>query len=164
MAQVNPGSLTDWQNGQTITAELYKQERQILYTAINDNDTNITNFVVTTAKIQDGAVTTNKIATGALDGRYYTETEVDTLLQNIILGQIPDGSLTDVKLSNAAGNIKQTALLKAGGTMTGTLTLSGSPSGINDAATKDYVDTSINSIPNPVGSVVYGYKNFGGAL
>jgi hypothetical protein len=32
---------------------------------------------VTTLKIQDGAVTTSKIATGALDGRYYTETELD---------------------------------------------------------------------------------------
>lgn len=87
-----------------------------------------------------------------------------TQVTNVTLGQIPDGSLTDVKLSNAAGDIKQTALLKSGGTMTGVLTLNGAPSGTNDAATKDYVDNSINAIPNPVGSVVYGYKNFGGAL
>lgn len=35
---------------------------------------------VTTPKIADAAVTTEKIATGALDGRYYTEAEVDAKL------------------------------------------------------------------------------------
>jgi hypothetical protein len=47
------------------------------------------------------------------DGRYYTETETDTKfaskeeVNNITLGQIIDGSLTDDKLSNDAGQIKQ---------------------------------------------------------
>lgn len=69
-----------------------------------------------------------------------------TQVTNVTLGQIPDGSLTDVKLSNAAGQIKATAVLKTGDTMTGTLTLSGSPSGTNDAATKGYVDTAVAGV------------------
>jgi hypothetical protein len=81
-----------------------------------------------------------------------------TQVTNVTLGQIPDGSLTDVKLSNAAGQIKATALLKTGDTMTGTLVLNGNPSGDNDATTKLYVDRA------SVGSEVYAYRNFGGAL
>ncbi|MCK9533050.1 MAG: hypothetical protein M0R77_21475, partial [Gammaproteobacteria bacterium] len=43
--------------------------------------------------------------------------------------------------SDLAGTPDLTAyLLKSGGTMTGTLTLAGAPSGTNDAATKGYVD------------------------
>ena len=37
MAQINPSSLRDWNNGDTIDEAAYEQERQILYTAINDN-------------------------------------------------------------------------------------------------------------------------------
>ena len=69
-----------------------------------------------------------------------------TQVTNVTLGQIPDGSLTDVKLSNAAGQIKATAVLKTGDTMTGTLTLSGAPSSTNHAATKGYVDTAVAGV------------------
>lgn len=54
----------------------------------------------------------NHKTSAAHDGRYYTEVEADAMfatfteLQDIVLGQIPDGSLTDVKLSNAEGDIK----------------------------------------------------------
>lgn len=156
MAQVNPGSLTDWQNGQTVTAEAYKQERQIIYTAINTNDTTL---LSTTAGNSGADYVKSAPITGVTGTSVYAQlANIASQISQAVLGQIPDGSLTDVKLSNAAGNIKQTALLKAGGTMTGTLTLSGSPSGTNDAATKLYVDRA------SVGSEVYAYRNFGGAL
>jgi ABC-type sulfate transport system substrate-binding protein len=152
MAQVNPGSLTDWQNGQTITAEAYKQEREIIYTAINA-------FVSTTngSSGADQVGATQLIAGSGTTVQAILE-YLYTQLLNTTVGQIPDGSLTDVKLSDAAGNIKQTALLKSGGTMTGTLVLNGNPSGDNDATTKLYVDRA------SVGSEVYAYRNFGGAL
>jgi hypothetical protein len=122
MAQVNPGSLTDWQNGQTITAEAYKQEREIIYTAINA-------FVSTT----NGSSGADQVgATQILAG---SGTTVQTILEwlytqvtNVTLGQIPDGSLTDVKLSNAAGQIKSNLVIKS------------------------------------IGSQIYSYRNFGGAL
>lgn len=37
----------------------------------------------------------------------------------------------------------------SGGTLTGTLVLSGSPTNTNDAVTKSYVDTKIAAIPTP---------------
>lgn len=33
------------------------------------------------------------------DGRYYTEAEIDSMLQGILVGQVPDGSITPAKLS-----------------------------------------------------------------
>lgn len=48
------------------------------------------------------------------DARYYTQAISDakyvlaSAIQDIVLGQIPDGTLTDAKLSNAAGQIKDT--------------------------------------------------------
>jgi hypothetical protein len=140
MAQVNPGSLTDWQNGQTITAEAYKQEREIIYTAINA-------FVSTTngSSGADQVGATQLIAGSGTTVQAILE-YLYTELLNATVGQIPDGSLTDVKLSNAASDLKQTALLKAGGTMTGLLTLSGAPSSANHATTKTYVDTAVAGV------------------
>lgn len=37
MARINLGSMINWVNGQKVTAELVKQDREVLVTAINDN-------------------------------------------------------------------------------------------------------------------------------
>ena len=50
---------------------------------------------VTTAKIADDAVTDAKIADGTLDGRYYTETELDA-------GQLDNRYFTETELTNGA--------------------------------------------------------------
>ena len=50
---------------------------------------------VTTAKIADDAVTNAKIADGTLDGRYYTETELDA-------GQLDNRYFTETELTNGA--------------------------------------------------------------
>lgn len=59
-------------------------------------------------------------------------TEIDTTVAGVILGQIPDGTITLVKLSSAL----QTT--------------------INDKAEQTYVDNNI------IGSRVYAYNNLGG--
>ena len=99
----------------------------------------IADNAVTTTKIADGAVTDTQIATGTLDGRYFTETELQSTTTGTsgadkigsgaisgvtgttvytqmaslksqvdfgIMGQIPDGSITDIKLSDASADIK----------------------------------------------------------
>ncbi len=68
-------------------------------------------------------------------------------ISTITLGQIPDGSLTDVKLSNAAGQIKQT--VSSLNTSVGT---------INSTLTTHIAESS------HAGGRVYAYKNVGGAL
>ena len=50
---------------------------------------------ITTAKIADDAVTDAKIADGTLDGRYYTETELDA-------GQLDNRYFTETELSNGS--------------------------------------------------------------
>ena len=50
---------------------------------------------ITTAKIADDAVTNAKIADGTLDGRYYTETELDA-------GQLDNRYFTETELSNGS--------------------------------------------------------------
>ena len=42
MGRINSGELINWQNGQIMTAEKLKQDREIMVTAINDNHDNIT--------------------------------------------------------------------------------------------------------------------------
>jgi hypothetical protein len=37
MARINLGSMINWQNGQVVTAESVKQDREVMVTAINDN-------------------------------------------------------------------------------------------------------------------------------
>jgi len=53
-------------------------------------------------------------------------------------------------LGTMAGEDASDYLPLSGGTMTGTLTLSGDPTNANDAATKDYVDNSISALPTPM--------------
>ena len=63
------------------------------------NDAVVTDSVVdaniTTAKIADDAVTDAKIADGTLDGRYYTETELDA-------GQLDNRYFTETELTNGS--------------------------------------------------------------
>lgn len=60
----------------------------------------------------DKLALTNHKTSSDHDGRYYTEAESDAKyalasdIQGIVLGQIPDGSLTDGKLSNDSTQIK----------------------------------------------------------
>lgn len=53
-------------------------------------------------------------------------------------------------LGTMAGEAKTDYLALAGGTMTGTLTLSGAPSSNLHAATKKYVDDAISGLPTPM--------------
>ena len=55
----------------------------------------IADLNVTTGKIADDAVTNAKIADGTLDGRYYTETELDA-------GQLDNRYFTETELTNGA--------------------------------------------------------------
>ena len=55
----------------------------------------IANSNITTSKIADDAVTNAKIADGTLDGRYYTETELDA-------GQLDSRYFTETELTNGA--------------------------------------------------------------
>jgi hypothetical protein len=43
MGKIPDGSFIDWQDTQVVSASAYKQEREMLRVAINDNDTKITN-------------------------------------------------------------------------------------------------------------------------
>lgn len=77
MAQINSTAFKQWQNGETIPAEKYVEEREIVRIAINDNDKRITDHKsaavldhpdgsVTAAKLATNAVTGGKIAPGAV--------------------------------------------------------------------------------------------------
>lgn len=102
MSQVNPASLTNWQNGQTITAELYKQEREILYTSINDNYTRIINLQSTTAGSSGSQYVGSAPITGVTGTTVYTQLQnIFSQLSGVVLGQIPDASITLAKLSSA---------------------------------------------------------------
>ena len=63
--------------------------------------------------ISDNFTTKTENSLKANSSDVYTKTQIDTTqatkseLQNIVLGQIPDGSLTDDKLSDAVGDIKE---------------------------------------------------------
>lgn len=60
MAKINEGTLKDWADGQTVTADLYKQEREILRAAINDNDQNFEGHVGIGVDITSSDTTKNK--------------------------------------------------------------------------------------------------------
>ena len=53
-------------------------------------------------------------------------------------------------LGTMAGESKNSYLALTGGTMSGHLVLSGDPTTNNEAATKNYVDTSISALPTPM--------------
>lgn len=81
---------------------------------------------------------------------FATENYVDSAIANLVAGA-PDLLDTLNEIAEALGNnadFVNTVVLKTGGTMTGPLTLSGSPVNNLDAATKEYVDNSISSVPS----------------
>lgn len=88
----------------------------------------------------------------ALIALRYTKTEVDTLLsQNTdtlvkTLSINPTTGILTATLKNGTTVNSGQCLTRAGGTMTGALTLSGAPTDPLHAATKKYVDESIESI------------------
>lgn len=128
MAQVNPSSLTDWQNGQTITAELYKQEREILYTAINDNYARLIKlYRVLNA---DGTTKTTQNLTTAINYLQFRDTSsisisldntTSTLTFAVANGAvgtsaIADGAVTTIKIADlnvTTGKIADLAITDA---------------------------------------------------
>lgn len=114
MAQVNPSSLTDWQNGQTITAELYKQEREILYTAINDNYARLIKLY--RVLNPDGTTKTTQNLTTAINYLQFRDTSSITIAldnttstltfsvanDSIGTSAIANGAVTTAKLADGA--------------------------------------------------------------
>jgi hypothetical protein len=86
---------------------------------------------------------------------YATQTYVNNQIGNIVDGA-PNLLNTLNELAAALADnpdFASSVLLKAGGTMTGALTLSGAPTQDLQAATKKYVDDSIAAIPTPTTSL-----------
>jgi hypothetical protein len=179
MAEVNPGSLTNWQNGQTITAEAYKQEREILYTAINDNyarliklyrvlnsdgstkttqnlgtainylqfrDTSaiqisLDNTTSTlTFTVANGAVGTTAIADGAV-------TTIKIADLNVTTGKIADLAITDAKLSTtgvSAGTYRSVTVDTKGRVSAGTNPTTLAGYGITDATPSSHIGSGGN--------------------
>ena len=65
------------------------------YIDLSIDTQHIGNKQVTAGKIADNTITAGQIATGALDGRYYTETELDA-------GQLDNRYFTETELTNGA--------------------------------------------------------------
>ena len=78
-----------------------------------------------------------------------------TALTNLGLNNVNNTSDANKPISTATQTALNAKLSLSGGTMTGLLTLYGSPSGTNDAATKGYVDQAVQGISwkNPVVAV-----------
>jgi len=86
---------------------------------------------------------------------YATQTYVNNQISNIVDGA-PNLLNTLNELAAALADnpdFASSVLLKSGGTMTGTLTLTGAPTQDLQAATKKYVDDSIAAIPAPTTSL-----------
>lgn len=131
MSQI--GSLNTFTSGTTITSADVNANFADIKTAANDTDTKVTsllsgNLTVSGNKVYSGTITFNNAVTcltAATTGNHLTnKTYVDTA----------------------------TALLlpKAGGTMTGKITLDGDPSNVLHAATKQYVDAVDTVIDNHI--------------
>ena len=74
--------------------------------AKNIGITSITGLTATNMQELIAALKTYVDTNFTSTGNIYTKAQIDTILQNIILGQVPSGSITDDMLSNAAGQIK----------------------------------------------------------
>lgn len=118
MGKVNPGSLKDWRDGDVVMAADYKQERELLRVAINDNfDRLIKQVVVQNANGQtkstanlDEALNILHFKEGAnvtlsLDPATATLT-IAVTYENSSVGTaaIADGAVTTVKVANSAIN------------------------------------------------------------
>lgn len=83
-----------------------------------------------------------------------TKKYVDETTAGVILGQVPDNSITEAKLTQALHGKINGALQSSGGTVSGNLTVNGTmtvgaPSGNSDAVPKSYADNIV-----PVGSIL----------
>ncbi|RJE47678.1 hypothetical protein A7K50_03250 [Dehalobacter sp. MCB1] len=96
-------SYPDFVLGQIINPDEFDQNNDEIVDKINET--------INAINADVAELVTHKTSTDH-DSRYYTETEADAKyatkaeVTSIELGQITDGSLTDVKLSNTAGQIK----------------------------------------------------------
>ena len=118
----------------------------------------ISNGVITAVGGGSGGVTLGEVGTYLNNNGYATQTYVTGQIDNLINGA-PSALNTLNELAAAiasnpsfATDLTSTLAGKvniSGGTMTGALTLSGAPTVDLQAATKKYVDDSINAIPTP---------------
>ena len=106
---------------------------------------------VTNVVIAANTIIADLIANGALETRHYTANSVtrDKLAANVIFYETNVNSLvTNVNamlanvrnIQNNISNLSSNTLPRAGGTMTGVLTLSGDPTTALHATTKSYLD------------------------
>lgn len=96
------GALNDYKNKLVLTTDNSSGADNIGATpiaGIGDINTDTVQELIEALKVY---VDTNFTSTGNV----YTKVQIDTMLQTIVLGQIPDGSLIDIKLSNNTGQIK----------------------------------------------------------
>lgn len=85
----------------------------------------------------------SNVATPVSSSDVSTKGYTDSTIDSKISDALSSGGAIDDAIDNAISNLGDTYLPKSGGTMTGNLTLVGSPSTDNMAATKKYVDDSI---------------------
>ena len=119
MAKVAAGVLKQWQDGETIHAVEYNNERDLIVAAYNDTQdqldtmkntasvgtsmlkdgsvttSKLANSAATSAKIADGAVTEAKVASGAI-------TEAKIALDAVVTEHIQDSAVTTDKINNMA--------------------------------------------------------------
>jgi hypothetical protein len=116
----------------------------------------ISNGVITAVGGGSGGIDLTALANYLTANGYATQTYVNNQISDLV-----DGAPTLLNTLNELAaaladnpNFAADVLLKSGGTMTGTLTLSGAPIGNLDAATKGYVDqkvaTGLASLPPSV--------------
>ena len=85
----------------------------------------------------------SNVATPVSNSDVSTKGYTDSTIDSKISDALSSGGAIDDAIDDAISNLGDTYLPKSGGTMTGNLTLVGSPSTDNMAATKKYVDDSI---------------------
>lgn len=57
-------------------------------------------YVDGTFVTQSSVYTQTQLNNGQLDTRYFTQTQINTMLANVVLGQIPNNSLTQIQMAN----------------------------------------------------------------
>lgn len=79
MARISPNMFKDWKDGDIVFAGDYKQEREIIRTAINDNYDRIVDRY-TKAEVD---AFLQALDEGRLDPRYYTRQQIDNFINNL---------------------------------------------------------------------------------
>jgi hypothetical protein len=102
MAKIQDGVFTNWNDGDTINALEYKQERTIIQTAVNDNyDRLIKKYEVLLA---DGTVKSTQNLDTALNYIQFKEDSTITLVHDSVTSTlqllVTDGSITTAKLTD----------------------------------------------------------------